>query len=50
MVNEYSEDRNSIAHDAQFFQRPSPYPCSTAIVLRHVSGIGLVGQIFVLNY
>ena len=23
MVDEYSEDRNSIAHDAQFFKRPS---------------------------
>ena len=24
MVDEYSEDRNSIAYDAQFFKRPSP--------------------------
>ena len=50
MVDEYSEDRNSIAHDAQFFKRPSPGPCPTAIVLRHRSGIGLVGLIFVINY
>ena len=50
MVDEYSGDRNSIAHDAQFFKRLSPSPCPTAIVLRHRSGIGLVGQIFVINY
>ena len=46
MVNEYGEDRNSIAHNAQFFERPSP----PAIVLRHRSVIGLVGRIFVINY
>ena len=50
MVDEYSEDRNSIAHDGQFFKCPSPKPCPTAIVLRHRSGIGLVGRIFVINY
>ena len=50
MVDEYSEDRNSIAHDAQFFKHPSPSPCPSAIVLRHRSGIGLAGRIFVINY
>ena len=50
MVDEYNEDRNSIAHNAQLFKRPSPKPCPTAIVLRHRSGISLVGRIFVINY
>ena len=52
IVDEYSEDRNSITHDAQFFKLPPPYPCPTAIVLHHRSGIGLVGRIFkfVINY
>ena len=48
IVDEYSEDRNSIAHDAQFFKRPFPQPRPKAIVLRHRSGIGLVGRIFVI--
>ena len=50
MVDKYSEDRNSIAHDAQFFKCLSLSPCPTAIVLRHRSGIGLVGRIFVIYY
>ena len=50
MVDEYSEERNFIAHNAQFFKPQSQSPCPTTIVLCHRSGIGLVGRIFVINY
>ena len=50
MVDEYSEDRNSIPHDAQYFKCPSPSHYPRGIVLYHRSGIGLVGPIFVINY